>query len=160
MLPGYASVEIQTRALSWRETPNNAPHRSRHAERDDNMKEHLNRTAWGSCNSNCYILSEQQQRSGWPHYVSLSLVRLLMNHQGKHSQGWRMQGAGSCTARLVVEDSAERDSGKERGSGTRTASATGIYWGITCIITEGWNNLIFVCRGCRVLRCSNICGCI
>lgn len=88
------------------------------------------------------------------------LVRLLMNHQGKHFQGWRMQGAGSCTARLAVEDSAERDSGKERGSGTRTASATGIYWGITCIITEGWNNLIFVCRGCRVLRCSNICGCI
>lgn len=75
-MPAWKS---RTGALSWRETPNNAPHRSRHAEGDDNMKEHLNRTAWGSCNSNCYILSEQQRCSGWPHYVSLSFSTIKEN---------------------------------------------------------------------------------
>lgn len=34
------------------------------------------------------------------------LARLLMNHQGKHFQAWRMQKSGSCTARrFPLEDS-------------------------------------------------------
>lgn len=41
------------------------------------MKEHLNRTACGFFNSNCYILSKQQQCSRWPHYVLLSFSTSL-----------------------------------------------------------------------------------
>lgn len=66
------ALKSRNRALGWRETLNNALHRSWHAELDDNRKEHLNRTACGFFNLNCYILSKQQQRSRWPHYVLLS----------------------------------------------------------------------------------------
>lgn len=73
-MPAWKS---RNRALSWRETLNNALHRSWHAELDDNMKEHLNRTACGFFNSNWYILSKQQQCSRWPHYVLLSFSTSL-----------------------------------------------------------------------------------
>lgn len=42
---GMPAWKSRNRALSWRETLNNALHTSQHAELDDNMKEHLNRTA-------------------------------------------------------------------------------------------------------------------
>lgn len=87
------------------------------------------------------------------------LVRLLMNHQGKHFPAWRMQESGSCTARrLLLEDSLLSSYGRkeECSRGTCMSASTGIYWGITCITSEGWTNLIFICRGDRVLRCSNI----
>lgn len=87
------------------------------------------------------------------------LVRLLMNHQGKHFPAWRMQESGSCTARrLPLEDSLLSSYGRkeECSRGTCMSASTGIYWGITCITSEGWTNLIFICRGDRVLRCSNI----
>lgn len=158
---GTPAWKSRNRALSWRETLNNALHRSWHAELDDNMKEHLNRTACGFFNSNCYILSKQQQRSRWPHYVLLSFSMRL--DEGKHFQTWRMQESGSCTARrFPMEDSLLNSYSRKEEciSGICTPSSIGISWGITCITAEDWTNLIFICRGCRVLHCSNICECI
>lgn len=74
---GMPAWKSRNRALSWRETPNNALHRSWHTELDDNMKEHLNRTACGFFNSNCSTPSRQQQCSRWPHYVLLSFSTSL-----------------------------------------------------------------------------------
>lgn len=72
-----AAWESRSRALSWRETLNNARHTSQHAQWDDSMKEHLNRTACGSFNSNCSTPSRQQHCSRWPHYVFLSFSTSL-----------------------------------------------------------------------------------
>lgn len=74
---GMPAWKSRNRALSWRETLNNALHTSQHAELDDNMKEHLNRTAWGFFNSNCSTPSRQKQSSRWPHYVLLSFSTSL-----------------------------------------------------------------------------------
>lgn len=74
---GMPAWKSRNRALSWRETLNNALHTSWHAELDDNMKEHLNRTACGFFNSNCSTPSRQQQCSRWPHYVLLSFSTSL-----------------------------------------------------------------------------------
>lgn len=74
---GTPAWKSRNRALSWRETLNNALHTSQHAELDDNMKEHLNRTAWGFFNSNCSTPSRQKQSSRWPHYVLLSFSTSL-----------------------------------------------------------------------------------
>lgn len=87
------------------------------------------------------------------------LVHLLMIHQGKHFPAWRMQESGSCTARrLPLEDSLLSSYGRkeECSRGTCMSASTEIYWGITCITSEDWTNLIFICRGDWVLHCSNI----
>lgn len=77
------------------------------------------------------VLGKQQQCSRWPHYVSLS-VHLLINHQGKHFQAWRMQAAGSCTARrFPLEDSLLNSySRKECISGICMLAAAGIYYNL------------------------------
>lgn len=82
-----------------------------------------------------------------------------MNHQGKHFPAWRMQESGSCTARrLPLEDSllSSYSRKEECSSGMCMSASTGIYWGITCITSEDWTNLIFVCRRDWVLSCSSI----
>lgn len=86
------------------------------------------------------------------------LVPLLMSHQGKHFPARRMQESGSCTARrLPLEDSLLSSHGRkeECSSAMCMSASTRIYWGITCITSKDWTNLIFVCRGDRVLCCSS-----
>lgn len=156
---GMPAWRCRSRALSWRETLNNALHTSQHAELDDNMKEHLNRTACGFFSSNCSTPSRQQHGSDDPIMSHFLSVRLLMNHQGKHFPARRMQESGSCTARrLPLEDSLQSSSGRkgECSSGMCMSASTGIYWGTSCLTSEGWTNLIFVCRGDWVLRFSGI----
>lgn len=133
-LPGHASMEIQEQGTELeRNTEQCTAHITTH-----NMKEHLNRTACGFFNSNC---STPAGSSSVPHDPIMScflLVRLLMNHQGKHFPARRMQEAGSGTARrLPLEDSLPSSHGRKESSSAMCMSAsTGIYWGITCIASE------------------------
>lgn len=111
---GMPARKSRNRALGWRETLNNALHTSQHTELDDNMKEHLNRTACGFFSSNCSTPSRQQHCSDDPIMSCFLLVRLLMNHQGKHFPARRMQESGSCTARrLPLEESLWSSSGRK-----------------------------------------------
>lgn len=135
-MPAWKSTN---RALSWRETLNNALHTSQHTELDDNMKDHLNRTACGFFSSNCSTPSRQQHSSDDPIMSCFLLVCLLTNHQGKHFPARRMQESGSCTARrLPLEDSLRSSYGRkeECSSGMCMSAFTGIYWGITCSASE------------------------
>lgn len=129
-------------------------------------------TTWKSILIGQHVASSTQNATFWasssnvpddPIMSCFLLVRLLMNHQGKHFQAWRMQKSGSCAARRIpMEDSLLYSYGRkeESISGICMSSTIGIYWGITCITTADWTDLIFVCRGCRGLHCSNIRECI
>lgn len=156
---GMPAWKSRNRALSWRETLNNALHTSWHAELDDNMKEHLNRTACGFFNSNCSTPSRQQQCSRWPHYVLLSFSTSLDEPSRKtfsslkNARVWQLHCKEASSGRQPAEQLGRKE---ECSRGTCMSASTGIYWGITCITSEGWTNLIFICRGDRVLRCSNI----
>lgn len=133
---GMPAWKSRNRALSWRETLNNALHTSQHAELDDNMKEHLNRTARGSFSSKCSTPSRQQHGSDDPIMSCFLLIRVLMSHQGKHFPARRMQESGSCTARrLPLEDSLQSRK-EECSSGMCMSASTGIYWGRTCSASE------------------------
>lgn len=79
---------------------------------------------------------------GDPIMSSYLLMCLLMNHQGKYFQVWRMQESGSCTARFPMEDSLlNSSSSKEESiSGVCVPSSIGIYWGISCITIGEWAN--------------------
>lgn len=83
-----------------------------------------------------------------PIMSSYLLTCLLMNHQGKYFQVWRMQEAGSCTARFPMEDSLlnSHSSKEESSSGVCVPSSTGIYWGISCITIGEWANLFSLQR--------------
>lgn len=156
---GMPARKSRNRALGWRETLNNALHTSQHTELDDNMKEHLNRTACGFFSSNCSTPSRQQHCSDDPIMSCFLLVRLLMNHQGKHFPARRMQESGSCTARrLPLEESLWSSSGRkgECSRGMCMSASTGIYWGRTCIASKDWTSAIFVCRGDWGLRCCSV----
>lgn len=160
---GMPAWKSRNRALSWREALNNAPHRSWHAELDDNMKEHLNRTACGFFSSNRSVLSEQQQCSRWPHYVLLSVSTFLDEPSRKtfsslkNARAWQLHCKEVSSGRQLLNSYSRKE---ECINGICMSSSTGIYWGIICITTEDWTNLIFVCRWCAGLHCSNICECI
>lgn len=81
-----------------------------------------------------------------------------MNHQGKafsslkNARVWQLHCKEASSGRQPAEQ--PRQEGGEQQWHVHV-STSGIYWGITCAASEDWTQLIFVCRGDRVLHCSS-----